>query len=395
MSVTLNRLVTERAEQVAYISQLLESVEAESRDLSATEMEAVSRVENRISQLDEQIESLNAFEERRSAAATITERPVAHARPVANASLGHMFAESEQLRAFSGRGTSQHFQIDADPWSFESRALLTTGTSPGKELVPAVAKYYGNDHVGRHPLLGLVTRVETTASSVEVVTTGDASGHDVVAEGAKKPEVTWTSGVTPFTLAMIAGWSKATRQILEDVPNMRTLIDTKLQRSLDKKLNGLAVAALNGAFTAGNTSTGASGAKMLDQIRAGIGALEARDITPTAILLNPADYTAIDLDLLNKPTGMGVVINSTLFGLPIVSSPDVPAKSAIVGDISEAITWFYKGTTSLYVTDSDVTEGAANAVTSDFQRNILTFLLETRGVFAATDASAVQKVTVA
>jgi HK97 family phage major capsid protein len=398
MNATLQRLAEERESQTGYIANLLDAVESESRDLSQTEREAVSRAESRIAELDTQIESLNAFEQRRSAAITIAAPAPAAPRAgrayTESRSLGDMFVESDQFRTYSGRGTSGRFDVDLDPWAIQDRATLVTTADPAKSLLPRAEKYRGNDHLLRHPLLGLVSRVETTASSVEVVTTSDATGHDVVAEGAKKPEVTWTTALTPYTLQMIAGYSKASRQVLEDIPNARALIEGKLSRSLDNKLNSLCVAAINGAFTAGNTSTGAANAKMLDQIRVGVGALEARGIQPTAILMNPADYVSVDLQLLGMPTGLGAVINRGIFGLPIISSPDVPAKTAIVGDLSEAITWFFKGTTSLYVTDSDVTEAAGGAVTSDFQRNIITFLLETRGVFAASDASAIQKVTV-
>jgi HK97 family phage major capsid protein len=401
MNPTLKRLVEDRDSQAEYVSHLLEGVEAEARDLSSTEREAVTRAEARMVELEEQIAALNSFEERRAAAAQVSSfnapAPRVHTSPRPEfRSLGQQFVESEQLRAFSGHGTSGRFELDGAPWQFEDRATLVTTADPGKSLLPAADKYRGNDHLLRHPLLGLVSRVETTASSVEVVTTSDATGHDVVAEGGKKPEVTWSTTLTPHTLQMIAGWMKASRQILEDVPNMRGLIDGKLQRSLDNKLNGLCVAAITGAFTAGNTSTGGAGAKMLDQIRLGIGALEGRGIMPTAILLNPADYAGLDIALLGMNTGLGAVVSSSYFGLPVVSSPDIPAKTAIIGDLSEAVTWFYKGSTSLFVTDSDVTEagGSGGGATSDFQRNIITFLLETRGVFAATDASALQKVTI-
>jgi hypothetical protein len=109
---------------------------------------------------------------------------------------------------------------------------------------------------------------------------------------------------------------------------------------------------------------------------------------PTAVALNPADAAGIDIALLGA-TLNGAVVNRGVFGLQIVPLKDVTAGTAIVGDIADAVTWFYRDTFTLYTTDSDIS-GAGATAASDFRANLLTTLGEVRGAFAATDASALQ-----
>lgn len=394
----LDRLREERNGHEEFIQTLMGKAAEENRDLVETELDNIKAAEERIAQIEAQAEPIIAFEKRRASAAILDETvgstpaPRASVQVVAeHRTLGQMWVESDQFRNYSGRGTSDILHIE-DFVAIENRAAedaIVTTADPGQKYLPSPQKFIRDARLLSHPLLSMVTPIEITSNAVDWLVTGEATGADVVAEGAKKPAVSWTETEATFKLETIAGWKKYSRQAAEDIPALRSIIDNKIRRAIDNKLNEKGVAALTAAKVAGNTTTGASKAPLLDVVRLAIGDLEARGYPATAVLLNPADHAALDISLLGK-TLNGAVINNAVFGSNIVSVAGVTAGTAIVGDIAEALTYFHKRGLSLYTTDSDVSDGAAGAVTSDFRTNRLTTLGEVRGVFGATDASAVQ-----
>ena len=389
-NATISRLQDEREAQGTFISELLASVEAEGRDLVEAERQNIANAETRMAEIDAQLEPLVRFEERRAAAVVISESSSAPAsRPAGvsaeERSIGQRFVESEEFRSYAGRGTSQTFVIP------EYRAIMTT-EAPGSILISNSQRYNVPTHNGPFPLLSLVSPIEVNSNAVELVTVGDPTGADVVAEGAPKPEVTWTATSETVTLQTIAGWTKYSRQALQDIPQLRDMVDQKIRRSIDVKLNALAAAELDTAFTGGNTTTGASGVGLLALIRGAVAELQERGVAPTAVALNPQDYAALDIEMLGKPLG-GAVINGSFFGLVPVPLSSLSSGEAIVGDIGEALGWFYKAGLQLFTTDSDIS-GAGATAASDFRANILTTLGEVRGIFAVTDASVLEKVVV-
>jgi HK97 family phage major capsid protein len=395
-NATLTRLSEERTAQETFIAELLAVAETETRDLVEAELRNVATAEARITEIDAQMAPIAAFETRRAQVVNIpatsgAPRQTSSLEVVEHRSLGQVFTESEEFRNYSGRGTSgvvalaEFRAVGPDP-------LLTT-TVPGKTLLRQPQRFRGPEHFVPFPLLDLVGVIEVSGNSVSYVTTSDATGADVVAEGAQKPPVVWTATETPYTLETIAGWFKYSRQALADIPQLRSLVDQKIRRAIDKKLNELAVAALAAAFTAGNTTTGATKVPLVEVVRAAIAEMEAVGIRPTAIMANPTDLAAFDIAMLGKPLGVAQV-NGGMWGLPLIPLPGLAAGSAVVGDISEGLVYFQRTGLEMYTTDSDVSDGAAGVVKSDFRANILTTLGEVRGKFAAVDPQVLRKVVV-
>lgn len=394
VAATIERLQGERAEQETFIEQLVESVDG--RDLVDAEKQNVTTAETRIAELDAQLEPLIAFEKRRAA---VTRNP-SLSRPTSTSSqhaetrsLGQIYTESPEFTAYQGRGASVPVEIP------QFRAVgpdpLLESTVPGSVLLGTNKdRIQVPGHFAAFPLLSIVGRIESTQNSVELITIGDASGADVVAEGAQKPAVVWTASSTSVTLATVAGWFKHSRQAQRDIPGLRDLIDQKIRRAIDVKLNGLATTALGTAFTGGNTTTGGAGVPLIELIRGAIATLETRGVSTAGavVLVNPADAAAIDISMLKSTaaSGSGMVLYGQYWGLPVIPVAGITAGTAVVGDVNEALAWIYKGGLSMFTTDSDVTDGTP--VKSDFRANILTTLGEVFGVFAVTDASVVQKV---
>lgn len=396
MNKTIQRLQEERSAQAEFISTLLASVEAENRDLVEAERQNITNAEQRMLAIDAQLEPLIAFETRRASAAQIpaivtsprSPEPVGAVGGVERRSLGQIYTESEEFRSYSGRGTSGVVRVE------EFRAVgpdpLLTTTEPGLTLLPQAQRIAQSPRVVRHPLLSLVGRIEVSGNSVSFITTSEPTGADKVDEGAAKPPVAWTAAETPYTLETIAGWFKYSRQALADIPQLRSLIDQKIRRAIDIKLNALATTALSTGVGAGSTVTGAAGADLATVVRAALAELEEFGVASSAVLVNPVDHATFDIDMLGKPLG-AAQINGGMWGVPIIGVPGVTAGTAYVGDIAEALVYFERTGLEMYTTDSDISGDGATAA-SDFRKNILTTLGEVRGKFALVDKSVIRKV---
>jgi hypothetical protein len=201
----------------------------------------------------------------------------------------------------------------------------------------------------------------------------------VVAEGAAKPEAALT--FTPQTAALdtLAHWIQITRQALEDATYMQSLIETKLRSGLFKKMEYDVAAAI---LTA--TLPPAVGADLMSAIRVGVGVVEEAGYNPNAVLLNPADYAALDVAAA-AASNSGPTKTATFWGLRPVAIKDVPAGQAFVGDFPAGVTMFDRSSTSVFLTDSHQ---------DLFIKNILVILAEARVKSAVTDPAALANCTV-
>ena len=64
--------------------------------------------------------------------------------------------------------------------------------------------------------------------------------------------------------------------------------------------------------------------------------------------------------------------------------PGIASGTAYVGDFKEALTWFDRNKSGVFISDSHA---------DNFVRNILVILAETRAAFAATNPAAAAKIT--
>lgn len=394
----LEKFTREREGLVSFVDTTLAQVEG--RDLTDAEQRTIEETRERITQIDAQIRPLADFMQARASATDVyglLDRAQNRARGNAAApqaetrTLGQIFTQSEQFRAYGGRGTSAIVKV-AEYRAVGPDPLLTT-TEPGLTLLPQPQRIARDPHLVRHPLLDLVGRVQVSGNSVAFVTTSEAAGADVVPEGAPKPAVVWTATETPYTLETIAGWFKYSRQALQDIEQLASLIDTKIRRAIDNKLNSLATTALVTGVGAGSTITGAAGESLAVVSRRALAELEEFGVASTAILVNPADHAAFDIEMLGKPLG-AAQINGGMWNVPIVGVSGVAAGTAYIGDIAESLVYFERAGLEMYTTDTDVSDGAAGAVTSDFRHNILTTLGEVRGKFALVDQSVIRKIVI-
>ena len=189
----------------------------------------------------------------------------------------------------------------------------------------------------------------------------------VVPEGSPKPEATITTQVVPVTLDTLAHWIKVTRRALADEAMVRDLISGGLMRGVNDKAEAEAAGVIQGG-----TYGTVAGDDMLQSVRLGLANVQAAGFRPNAVLINPADAALLDFAIWGFSGN--VTTNNSIFGLQVVAANAITAGTAFVGDFVNGAKFLYQGAAQLYVTDSDVSDGAT--VTSDFRHNRITFLAE-------------------
>lgn len=383
------RLVAELDDKKSFLSRTYEDALADERDLSELENEGVEAAQARITELEAAIRRVDETTATRDAVADIqhvaaraqvkrerAQLQVSERPP----SLGD-FVDSDAFRGWGGNGKSGRYTIATRATAL--RATLTEGAAPGSALLPNPPKYALPQGVSETPLLDVISKLQVSTSSIDLVTYGSpkgATGAAVVAEAAKKPEASVTATSTTVNVNTVAYWLKVTRQLLQDAPAARSFIDDQLRRGLVTKMEADVSAAITGgSYTA---TTGASKQTALEVARTGIATVQAAGFRPNAILCSPADAAAFDLALYTK-TMSGALFGASTWGLQVI--PVAGLTGIYVGDFATGVTLVERTGVEVFISDSDGT---------DFVSNIFTILAEARYAAVVSQPAAITKLTI-
>lgn len=379
----LRQLVDERTAITERITAIAEAAAAEDRHTNDVETRELGELRTRIGQIDPQIERWNADAESVRAFADLTSRiesrrdtprPNGNGHgppPLESTSWGQPFVDSDQFRTYSGYGQSAHYELDG---FLETRAAITTANLAVPHFVWTPVEYQF-----RPTILSVVNHVSVSSGVVDWIEVGADPLAAVVAEGAAKPEAAITLTPKTSSLDTLAHWVQITRQALDDATYIRSLLEGKLRRGLMAKAEADMATAIDAAATQTATTSIAGGGTMLKSIRVGIGKVEASGYRPNAVLLNPTDYATLDIDVMGT-TDTGPVRPATFWGIIPIASNSVPAGKSYVGDYSTGVTFFDRGVTNVFLSDSHA---------SLFISNILVILAEARVKSAVTDPLAI------
>ncbi len=307
------------------------------------------------------------------------EQRSASTTPETRGSWGARFVESEVFTEYRGRGQSHRYEIEDD---VERRALPTGITdlvgadlSLGKFQVDTSARPVPT------PLLDAIATITVSTNAIEYVSwSAVAGGAAVVPEKGNKPSIEYAPTVTPDTLDMIAVYTQLTRQLIEDAASVRSYIDGDLRRQVLIKEEAEAADALAAA-----TLPTASGDSLLAAIRHGMATVQGSGYQPNAVLLNPADYADLDIDVMGATVG-GPVVGQRFWGLTPIPAASQDAGTAVVGDFNTGVNHFVRSQVSLYVTDSHA---------ETFLSNVFTLLAERRSKTAVVRPDALVRVSAA
>jgi HK97 family phage major capsid protein len=230
----------------------------------------------------------------------------------------------------------------------------------------------------------LLSVVPVTSGSVEyprhLSTTNNAA---TVAEGATKPESAMTFDLATAPIRTIAHSLPASRQILDDAPQLKAFIDDEMLYGLayvedNQLLNGAGTGTdLNGIYTqattfAANPAVVASPTK-IDAILYALLQNAIANIPADGIVLHPSDWVSM---LATKDSNGNYIMGDpmqqvapNLFGVPVAQSLAMAAGTFLTGD--------FKGSATLY--DRWAPRVEVSTEHSDFfVRNLVLVLVEER-----------------
>jgi HK97 family phage major capsid protein len=306
--------------------------------------------------------------------------------PAPQKSLGEIFVESDAFKSFNGKGNIRVPMNRKDIMNVT--ATVGSNTSPANSLV-GVLRVPGivMPPTRKLTIRDLVASGQTSQGMVEyaqeVAFTNAAA---VVTEGSTKPQSNITFELKTAPVRTIATLFKASRQILDDAPALRSYIDARATYGLrlteeDELLNGDGTGAhLKGLIpsaTAFNAAFVATAKQRMDTIRLGILQVFQSNFPASGIVLNPVDWAAIQLTkdsqqryIIGNPADGNV---PRLWNLPVVESLSMPATEFLVGAFDIAAQIFDR-------LDIEILLSTENS--TDFEKNMVTIRAEERLAFA-------------
>lgn len=242
----------------------------------------------------------------------------------------------------------------------------------------------------------------TTTSSNAIEYTQEASFTNsaaAAAEGAIKAESALTWSLVNMPVSTVAHWIKISKQLAADAPALSAYVNTRMAYGVNQKVDTQLVVGdgiapnISGTYKTGNFTlhgylSGALGTVLpkLVLIRKVMADLYAAGYPADAIVLNPADWATIEIELLTTAaTQVRVSVNAagqqTLFGLPVIQSIGMAADTFQVGRFSEAYMIYNREGVVVEMSDSD---------SDNFTKNLITLRAERRLALATEKPAAVR-----
>ena len=301
-------------------------------------------------------------------------------------SLGQLVIDSDAYKAGNLTGSSRaSIKVSAD------RAAITTanttvgaGRSAGTSLVPGarVPGIFGLPE-RQMTIRDLILPSQTASNNVEYVKeTGYTNSAAMVAETTAKPYSDLTFDMASAPVRTLAHLFKASRQILDDAPALRSYIDGRARYGLrfveeNQLLNGSGTGQnLNGlvpqatAFAPAFTPSAVTG---IDRLRLAVLQVVLAEYPATAFVLNPIDWAKIELTkdaggnyIIGNPQGS---LTPTLWNLPVVSTQAMASGNFLTGAFNYAAQIFDRMDIEVLLSSENV---------DDFEKNMISIRAEER-----------------
>lgn len=384
--------MTDAVELVKQINANIDGIKAENAKInealkataSATEVQAAVKA------ADDSAKKVNEF----SARIIELEQKLGEQVKAGKASpqtLGEMVVKSDAYKSFAS-GATQKFRIEANTITGQ------TGSPPANsDVLVEPQRLNGIIPLAYRALtvLDVLPSGVTTSNSIEVTRENSNTNNAAeTAEGDTKPESAITYNLLNVPVRTIATWLKVSKQVLDDSAQLQSHIDTRLRHMALLRYQNQIVAGngtnqnISGILDSGNHTVfnAVSGENELDGLNRMIEAVRAADYTPTAIMLNTADFHAIERLKVGSSDDRYIIGNPnsgmapTIWGLPVIVSNSITSGTAIVGDFARAYTVWNRQGAVVEMFEQDGT---------NVQQNLITIRSELRGCLASYVPAAV------
>lgn len=239
-------------------------------------------------------------------------------------SVGEQVTESDAFKAFvNAKGGRVSIAVKA---LLSPAFPITPHRVPGINALP----------LERPRVRSLLLPGRTDSNAIEFVReTGFTNNAAIVAEQATKPESHLTFEPVSRSVVTIAHWLQASKQILDDAPQLQSFIDARLRYGLVlvedvQLLKGSGTGGnLEGVFTVATAYAAPGGVTVtnetkIDRLRLALLQAELAGYPANGLVLNPIDWTTIELTkttdgayLFAHPQGS---VTPTLWGTTVVST---------------------------------------------------------------------------
>ncbi|MCD1620747.1 phage major capsid protein [Salipiger manganoxidans] len=296
-------------------------------------------------------------------------------------SLGQRFVEDENVKAWLESSPSSgkaDLRVKANLTMLTTDADGSVGDGAAPTRLPGVQELPQR----RMTVRDLLSSGRMEGTSIEYVQeTGFNNNAAPVAEGAVKPSSDIKLDLKSSSAKVIAHWMKVSRQALDDVSFLRSMIDQRLIYGLafaeeNQLLNGDGTGQnLSGLITNATAYSAAfapASATAIDTMRLAMLQAALAEYPATGHVMNPIDWARIELTkdadgryIIGNPQGG---ISPTLWNLPVVPTQAMGVDKFLTGA-------FRLGAQIFDRWDARVEAGYVN---DDFTRNLVTLLGEER-----------------
>lgn len=291
-------------------------------------------------------------------------------------SLGHEVANHADVKAYAEGGSKGTI-------GFSVKAVTTAaGSSGGLIRADRQTEVTGLQRMGLR-VRDLLTPGRTEGNSIEyayqVARTNAAAG---VAETTLKPESNYTWDVAQSPVKTIAHWVPVSRQAMDDIPQLESLVDGELRWGLDDAEDAELLLGdgtgqhLNGLYTQAtpySAPIAIAGATRIDQLRLALLQVELADYAPDGMVIHPTAWAGIELTkdaaggyIFANPQGLA---GPVLWGRPVVSTKRIGVGNFLTGSFKLAGQIFDRMDTEVRISDQD---------RDNFIKNMLTVRAEKR-----------------
>ena len=298
--------------------------------------------------------------------------------------IGQKMTESEGLKQLidDPRGV-RHAKMDVKATTITSATTAAAG-SAGALINPQIQSGVIAPNQRRLTIRDLLMFGTTNSNAITYVReTGFTNSAGIqVKEGDKKPQSDIQFDQQTVNVSTIAHFVKASKQILNDAPMLASYIDGRLMYGLKyaEELQLLNGDGLNGnlkgiipqATAFANPAASLTTYTIIDQLRLAMLQTALAEYSATGIVLNPIDWTTIELAkdnearyIIGNPQSTAT---PTLWSLPVVQTQAMGVGKFLTGAFDLGAQIFDAETASIEV-------GFEN---DDFTRNLVTILCEER-----------------
>lgn len=290
---------------------------------------------------------------------------------------GQAFVKSAQYERWA-KGDQSKVRLEVKNTITGGDATVAPDRKPG--IVPGAFQPLG--------LEALIPSIPTTSNAIEFTKEASFTNNAAeAAEGAAKAESAITFSLVNMPVSTVAHWIRISRQLAMDNAALAAYVDTRMRYGVNRRVetqlavgNGtspnISGISDSGNFTAHGYLSGALGSTLpkLVLIRKMIADLYAAGYVADAIILNPADWATIEIELFTTTSNaVRVSVNAqgqpTLFGIPVTQAIGLTADLVAVAAMADAATIHNREGMVVEMSDSDE---------DNFQKNLITLRAERR-----------------